>query len=295
MEPSDDELRKHFNLDENIPVLRKLPSKEALQGEMTFLEKLGDCFGLKGWMWKDWKGVILGIIVVPSAAAGLFDFWQPKLEVGYEHAKPYVQAAGQLGSKLSDDFVTFLNSPLETPRDPSNIEENMNAVLAPRIQSQSFAADQRVLDNVSFKIYRFISQEDAHQVFLPFPYPVSSRWNREGALIKYATMDPLQAIAELRDGIGAKSYKPEDRYVIFEADIEGTARILQSDELPKSWNNHTSVEQCRAISAEWLARAEAGILLVPSHLDPSRPNVLLSTEHPDYRSLKVVKQHAINI
>ncbi|MBI3852437.1 MAG: hypothetical protein HY298_19445 [Verrucomicrobia bacterium] len=105
--PTDDEIRKQYNLPSDIPILDTPPSEKEI-GEKGFLIKIGEVFGLQGWMWKSWQGIVLAILIVPPAVYGVYSFWKPIGQYAYTNFPKYLESFQPPEKSNDNRYIAFL-------------------------------------------------------------------------------------------------------------------------------------------------------------------------------------------
>jgi hypothetical protein len=124
--PTKEEIKAKYGIKENdFKILTRLPTKEEQEKEGGILIKLGQAFGAQDWMWKSVWGVLLAIIIIPAAAQGVWNFWQPKAIYGFEMVSSYIQTFDPKKQTEDQGFVAFTTQ-YEKAREDSEKHEAIN-------------------------------------------------------------------------------------------------------------------------------------------------------------------------
>lgn len=114
------------------------------------------------------------------------------------------------------------------------------------------------------------------------------RWNDAGQPVLYAAPTVALAVLETAAHIDDGGL-PLNRFLlcIEVPDAVWAARHeIAASELPLTWAAVPAGRASVRVGAEWLRRAEAAILLVPSVIVPEEPIALINPLHRDARRLK---------
>ncbi len=115
--PTKEELKTKYSIDnDDFKVLTELPSEnEAKEG--GFLVKVAEAVGFQTWMWRDWRGVVLAIILLPPALQDVYTFWTPKAIYTYQQFYTYFDKHRPSPSK-SDSWIAFVPEKYALPLMP---------------------------------------------------------------------------------------------------------------------------------------------------------------------------------
>lgn len=111
------------------------------------------------------------------------------------------------------------------------------------------------------------------------------RWNARGTSVVYLSGGLSLAALELFVHL-----TPEDARLQFSAirvDVPAAiaAAQLSVAELPANWRDEPPPDSCKALGSNWIEKAEAALLRVPSIIVPSEFNYLLNPAHQDFRKI----------
>lgn len=125
--PSKEALKAKYNISNNdFDILTERPPDEAIQSK-GFLVKVGEVLGVQEWMWTSYFGIVLAIILIPVAAMGIYDFWQPKIVCGAEEFQRYAHTYTQPPPQNTKRWIAFY--PQDTP--PPEAEEPLTITHLP--------------------------------------------------------------------------------------------------------------------------------------------------------------------
>ena len=111
---------------------------------------------------------------------------------------------------------------------------------------------------------------------------VGGRWNPPGLPAVYTSATLSLAALELLVHLSGPQDAPE--LVFFRVEFE--AKLVVEPRLPKQWRK-LNLQGTRALGQEWLAKAGAPVLRVPSFVVPTENNFVLNPLHPDFRRVKI--------
>ncbi|MBS1821637.1 MAG: RES domain-containing protein [Acidobacteria bacterium] len=112
------------------------------------------------------------------------------------------------------------------------------------------------------------------------------RWNSPGRRVIYGAETYSGAMLETLVHLSRPSPPPGFQFVRIEIPDSIPVERVAADAL-RGWNS-LDMKASRAFGDRWYDERRSAVLLVPSvvTLGPER-NVVINTEHPDYRSIKV--------
>ncbi|CZF79384.1 RES domain protein [Grimontia celer] len=280
--PNDAEIRRHFGVANDVPIMRHSPTEEEIASK-GFLEKMSECFGVKGWMWKDWKGRLLAIIFLPPAVAGPFNYWYPKIELAYEYSTPYIQAAGAAVDAFSSEFIAFIDNP--SPFD-KQCQDSERVILCPQpiYQGPSYA-DGLVYHN-NIRLYRIISTPYAVNPLSSGSHLFNGRWHTKGSHVLYSATDMVQAVGELMASV-PDNLQGRGTFSLIEMQASGTALSVLPERSAELFANPSDMAATQNIGDGWFSKRESLMLFVPSLLQPEKMNVILNQNHPDFANVEI--------
>lgn len=111
------------------------------------------------------------------------------------------------------------------------------------------------------------------------------RWNQKGVRVVYTASSRALAMLEML----VQDQPLRARYSIVAAKIPSTVRIerVSLSRLPDNWLAAEPIEELRAMGADWVTRAKAAVLCVPSAVLPREFNYLLNPTHPEFGRIKL--------
>jgi RES domain-containing protein len=122
----------------------------------------------------------------------------------------------------------------------------------------------------------------------------SGRWTPRGQLVVYASATISLAVLEYTVNYRRRGWVPAT--VLGRATIPTNLRVetVSIDKLPSNWFAAAAPPQLQAVGGEWLERANAAILKVPSAIVIEEWNYLLNPVHADFRKLRVSEARPFN-
>ena len=122
-------------------------------------------------------------------------------------------------------------------------------------------------------------------------YRYGGRWSSPGTRLCYTSEH--QSLAMLEYFVHLDANDPPDDLVLAIAEVpdELSRENIKASALPDDWRQTPALPALAALGDEFVQRAEAAVLLVPSALAPKENNWLLNPLHPDFR--RVVMQETL--
>jgi RES domain-containing protein len=113
------------------------------------------------------------------------------------------------------------------------------------------------------------------------------RWNPKGVPLVYTAANRSLAMLEML----VQDQPLRARYLMIEARIpEGvTIDCISVADLPSDWREIGARAKLQAIGREWVKRASASVLAVPSAIVPAESNYLINPLHRDFRRIRIGK------
>ena len=118
-------------------------------------------------------------------------------------------------------------------------------------------------------------------------YRFGGRWSSPGVRLVYAAEHLSLAIVEYFVHIDAED--PPRDLVVVAADVpDNVSRIsIMSRQLPRGWRQVPAPPALAAIGDEFVHKARAAVLIVPSVLAPSESNWLIDPRHAAFAKIRV--------
>jgi len=117
------------------------------------------------------------------------------------------------------------------------------------------------------------------------------RWNPRGVAVLYTAETRALAVLELLVHIPLGLMPPDFWLVEVEVAEEAGVRALDRGLLPSDWRALPAPSALAGLGADWVARADCGMLRVPSAIVEEEHNVLVNPAHPAVRA-RVVGRRA---
>ncbi|WP_434361079.1 RES family NAD+ phosphorylase [Parasalinivibrio latis] len=282
--PKDAEIRKKLGVADSVPVLRHAPTQEEISSK-GFLERMSECFGVKGWMWKDWKGRLLAIIFLPPAIASPINYWYPKLELAYEYSSPYIQAAGAAIDDFSADFIAFSDS--SSPFD-GTCDDSGRLILCPQPVYKGPEFSGGLIHHDRLHLYRIVKTSYASDPLASASHLFNGRWHSAGSQVLYTATDMVQAVGELMNAV-PNEIRDSGQFSLIEMVASGSAASVPIEGIPGILGNPQDMSATRNIGDRWISARESLMLFVPSMLQPEKVNVVLNRAHPEFSGVEVIR------
>lgn len=114
------------------------------------------------------------------------------------------------------------------------------------------------------------------------------RWNPEGVAAVY--LAESRALAMLEILVHAPREALHVDWRILEVEVaDKQIETVRPPDLPRDWAELPSSPEARRFGAEWLRKAKAVCLRLPSVVVPAEHTLLVNPRHPDFKMLKVGK------
>jgi RES domain-containing protein len=120
------------------------------------------------------------------------------------------------------------------------------------------------------------------------------RFNSSGTAVVYTSENLPLALLETLTGL--ERYTQLYDYVFFRASVpdELVSEVAPS-ELPEHWDRHPPPSQVQQFGDNWVDRAEAVALRVPSVVVPSSINYVLNPSHPEFQEVDIGPQESFPV
>lgn len=118
-------------------------------------------------------------------------------------------------------------------------------------------------------------------------YLYGGRWSSPGIRLSYASEH--QSLALLEYFVHLDKDDPPQDLVLAVAEVPGdvgTERV-EIGQLPPDWRRPAAPPELARFGNEFVERAEACVLMVPSALSPNEHNCLINPVHPDFRRIRM--------
>lgn len=139
---------------------------------------------------------------------------------------------------------------------------------------------------MTIAVYRITKHRHRDQAFAGLGgLYASGRWTPRGRPVVYTSQSISLAVLEYALNYKRHGWLPAS--VLSRAIIPGEMKIesLSVSGLPEDWRHPDPPAALREIGENWLRRAEAACLRVPSAIVPEESNYLLNPRHPDFEKL----------
>jgi RES domain-containing protein len=118
----------------------------------------------------------------------------------------------------------------------------------------------------------------------------SARWHTRGRPVVYLATTPAGALVEALVHLELKPDQLPKSYRLLKAEAPDDLPKMYFSALTDDWRQNEIAS--RTLGDEWLARADAALLEVPSVILPETFNVLLNPAHPDAARVQVLWHEA---
>jgi RES domain-containing protein len=135
------------------------------------------------------------------------------------------------------------------------------------------------------EVFRIVTQQHVRDAFSGEGARLyGGRWNAKGMRVVYTASSRALAMLEML----VQDQPLRARYAIIPASIPASLPLerLPASKLPADWSAPGQNDVLRALGADWLRRARAAVLCVPSVVVPSEFNYLLNPLHADFARIK---------
>ena len=121
------------------------------------------------------------------------------------------------------------------------------------------------------------------------------RWNHVGVAVVYTSQSLSLAVLEYLVNLSISDL-PDDLVSI---QIEIPNNLPRAEitikELPGNWRTYPSNEALKDIGSDWVSKATAALLIVPSVVIPSELNYLINPSHPLSAEISIVSVDAFSL
>jgi RES domain-containing protein len=118
----------------------------------------------------------------------------------------------------------------------------------------------------------------------------SARWHSRGRPIVYLAATPAGALVEALVHLELKPNQLPKSYRLLKAEAPDDLPKMHFSALTDDWRQNETAS--RTLGDEWLSRAQAALLEVPSAILPETTNILLNPLHPDAARITVLWHEA---
>ncbi|MBU3680075.1 MAG: RES domain-containing protein [Candidatus Kapabacteria bacterium] len=116
-------------------------------------------------------------------------------------------------------------------------------------------------------------------------------WNHPGQSIVYASSS--LSLAALEVFVHLHGHEVNLRFRAFQLSMPDNAvEVITTEDLPDGWRSSPSTDECKAIGSAWALSQRSLALAVPSIIVPQETNILLSTNHPLFKRVRITSEHA---
>jgi RES domain-containing protein len=116
----------------------------------------------------------------------------------------------------------------------------------------------------------------------------SGRWHRKGVPIVYTATSAALAALEVLVHVDPLTAPADLRLLTLDLPAECSTEVVEIGALPKAWADVPAPPELQLIGADWLRRAQALALSVPSAVIPMERNILINPLHPDASSIQMI-------
>ncbi len=121
------------------------------------------------------------------------------------------------------------------------------------------------------------------------------RWNHTGHSMVYCASTLALCVLEVLVHLDIKFIDSSFGYIQLSISEDKVHDQTENILLLEGWRSHPAPEFTRDIGSEWLQTNTSVGLRVPSAVLPQATNILLNPNHPDFRSVSIVKVGELNI
>jgi RES domain-containing protein len=136
---------------------------------------------------------------------------------------------------------------------------------------------------VTLRVYRLgkLRHADEHFSGVGGLY-ASGRWTARGRAVVYTSESISLAVLEFTLNYRRRGWVPASVLAYAEIPDDLPIETVQSPDLPRNWHAAAPPEALQRVGQDWLDRAAAAILKVPSAVVVQEWNYLLNPRHPDF-------------
>lgn len=114
-----------------------------------------------------------------------------------------------------------------------------------------------------------------------------NRWNSKGVEMVYTAESRALAMAEVMVHLPLSSLPSGYVMVQIEVPDELPEERISVNQLPFNWNCHPPIPQTQSIGDHFIHLNQFAILKVPSTIVPGDFNILINTNHPSFKHIKI--------
>jgi RES domain-containing protein len=114
-------------------------------------------------------------------------------------------------------------------------------------------------------------------------YVYGGRWSSPGTRLAYTSEHQSLAMLEYFVHLDADDAPPDLVLVTAEIPNDLPKERVEAEDLPTRWRGSPAPAELARIGDDFVQRAEACVLIVPSALAPHENNWLLNPQHPSFR------------
>ena len=116
----------------------------------------------------------------------------------------------------------------------------------------------------------------------------SGRWHRKGVPIVYTATSAALAALEVLVHVDPLTAPADLRLLTLDLPASCSTEVLEIGALSKAWADVPAPPELQLIAADWLRRAQALALSVPSAVISMERNILINPLHPDASGIQVI-------
>ena len=116
----------------------------------------------------------------------------------------------------------------------------------------------------------------------------SGRWHRKGVPIVYTATSAALAALEVLVHVDPLTAPADLCLLALDLPAECSLEVLEITALPKAWADVPAPPELQLIGADWLRRAQALALSVPSAVIPVERNILINPLHPAATGIQMI-------
>lgn len=124
---------------------------------------------------------------------------------------------------------------------------------------------------------------------------MGGRWNPEGIEVVYTSSSLALAILETLVHTGTRVLPTELHAYRLELPTDAPIKETRLPELPATRRQYPSSPDLQQIGRTWIESGQTMVLAVPSAVVPTEANFLLNPAHPDFKRVKVLASHPLEL
>ena len=125
-------------------------------------------------------------------------------------------------------------------------------------------------------------------------YRYGGRWSSPGTRLAYSSEHQSLAMLEYFVHLDADDAPPDLVLVTAEIADDLPRERVEADDLPSHWRRSPAPPELASMGDEFVQRAEACVLIVPSALAPHENNWLLNPQHASFHRITVSPPEALS-